>query len=124
MGRIVCREDRKLAHPDTTHLHLATPALQGRPTPDSPSLSDLDAPTWKRLINRIFSSSHEFVSLFEAIFTSEHEIEMIRDIRGDGAQTFADLVQQVHSNPSVYVMRSDHLCPLRVLHFRTFTSAD
>jgi len=99
VGRIVCRGHRKLSRPDTTHLHLAKPTLPGRPTPDSSSLIGLDAPAWKPLINRTFFSSHEFVSLFEAIFTSEDEIEKIRDLPGDDAQTFADLVQQVHSIP-------------------------
>lgn len=94
VGRIFCRENRTLAQPDIIHPHLATPA----PTPDLSSLIDLYAPVWRRLNDSTFSS-HEFVSLIEEMFTSEGGVEAIRGLRGDNAQTFADVVQKACSGP-------------------------
>ena len=123
VGRIVCSEDRNLVQSDTPPPHLPTPVPPGHPTLDSPSLVDPDAPAWKRLINRTFSS-HEFISLIEAMSTSEDELKIIRDLHGDDAQAFVDAVQEVRS---ILLFAPCDLIiphPLRVLHLRTFTSAD
>ena len=48
----------------------------------------------RRLINHTFSP-HEIISLIGVIFTSEAEINIIRDLRGDDAQMFIDVVHGV-----------------------------
>jgi len=58
----------------------------------------LGTPAWKRLISRTFSS-HEVISLIEATLMSEDAHVMIRDLRGDDAQTFVDVMQEVCSIP-------------------------
>ena len=64
------------------------------PVPDSPILVNLDAPACKRLISRTLSPQ-EVTSLIEAIFTSKDEVKMVRDLRGDDAQTFIDVIHEV-----------------------------
>ena len=73
--------------------------LVTHPVPDSSNLVALDAPACKRLISRSFSPQ-QVTSLIEAIFTSKDEIAMIRDLRGDDAQTFVDVINEVRSTSS------------------------
>jgi len=98
VGRIFCRENRTLAQPDITPPHLVTPAIPGYPTPDSSSLIDLDAPIWKLLNNRAFSSP-EFASLIKETLRNEGIVELIHGLRREDAQALADLIQEVHSVP-------------------------
>ncbi|KAF9780168.1 kinase-like domain-containing protein [Thelephora terrestris] len=60
---------------------------------DPPLLVGLDASACERLIHRTFSP-REVISLIEAIFTSRREIQMVRDLRGDAAQAFIDVVHE------------------------------
>ena len=70
------------------------------PKPTVPQTSNLSAPANRnppaciQLISHAFSS-HEVISLVEAIFTSKEEIKMIRDLRGEAAQTLIDVVHKV-----------------------------
>lgn len=72
------------------------------------------AAAWKHLIGREFSS-REVVSLIEAALTSEDSPMVIRDLRGDDAQTFVDVIKEVRSIP-LFRMACDLIThPLR--HF-------
>lgn len=64
------------------------------PTPDSSIIVDLDAPACRRLISHAFSP-HEIIPLVEAVFTSQDEVKMIGYLRGDDAQTFIDVIDEV-----------------------------
>ena len=63
-------------------------------TPNSPVFLDSEAPACRRLISRAFSS-HEIVSLIDAIFESQNEVKVIHYLRGDDAQTFIDGIHEV-----------------------------
>jgi Rad3-related DNA helicase len=64
-------------------------------TASDPSiLFDLKSSACRRLISHTLSP-HETISLIKAIFTSEAETNVIRDLRGDDAQTFIDVVYGV-----------------------------
>jgi hypothetical protein len=62
--------------------------------PDPSILVDLEAPACKRLISHAFSP-HEVISLVEAVFANKDEVKMVRELRGDDAQTFVDVVHGV-----------------------------
>ena len=66
------------------------------PIPDSPNPVGLDIPACKRLISRTFSPQ-EVTSLIEAVFVSKDEVKMVRDLRGDDAQTLIDVIHGVRS---------------------------
>ena len=66
------------------------------PAASSSNLVDLNIPACKRLISRT-SPPHEIISLIKAIFASKDELKMIRDLRGDDAQTFIDVMHEVRS---------------------------
>ena len=66
------------------------------PIPGSPNLIGLDVPACKRLISRTFSPQ-EVTSLIEEIFASKDEVKAIRDLRGDDAQAFIDVIHGVRS---------------------------
>lgn len=63
-------------------------------TSDSSILVDPESSVCRHLISHTFSS-HEIIPLIEVIFTSEAEIDVVRDLRGDEAQTFIDVVHGV-----------------------------
>ena len=63
-------------------------------TPGPFILVDPKSSAFRRLINHTFSP-HEIISLIGVIFTSEAEINIIRDLRGDDAQMFIDVVHGV-----------------------------
>ena len=63
-------------------------------TPGPFILVDPKSSACRRLINHTFSP-RETISLLEVIFTSKAEINMIRGLRGDDAQTFIDVVHRV-----------------------------
>jgi len=50
-------------------------------------------PAWKRLISHAFTMD-ERVSLVNAIF-SDHEVEVVKNLSGDDAQTFVDTLYEV-----------------------------
>ena len=58
------------------------------------TLESLDAPACTSLIRRTFSPP-EVISLIEAIFTSKDEVKMLRNLRGDDAQTFVNVISEV-----------------------------
>jgi len=62
--------------------------------PDSSILVDPKSSACRRSISHTFSP-HEIVSLIGVIFTIKAEINVIRDLREDGAQTFIDVVHGV-----------------------------
>ena len=72
------------------------PPLTIHPALDSSNVVNLDAPACKRLIRRAFSPQ-EVTSLIEAIFVSEDEAKIVRDLREDDAQTFIDVIHEVCS---------------------------
>ena len=87
---------RPLLPRDDARIHNGDLPLSVCPTPDSSILVDLHAPACKRLTSNNFSP-HEIISLIETIFTTQDEIKMIGCLRGDEAQTFIDVIHEVHS---------------------------
>ena len=82
------------------HSHSGTrtsdgPPLMAHPVPELSGLPGPDIPACKRLISGSLSQQ-QIISLIKAIFTSKDEVAMIRDLRGDDAQTFVDVVNEVH----------------------------
>ena len=73
-----------------------TPQLMAHTVPELSGLPGLKVPACKRLINGPLSQT-QVISLIKAIFTSKDEVAMIRDLRGDDAQTFVDVVNEVCS---------------------------
>ena len=73
-----------------------------KPLPDLPVLVDLGVPACRRLISHP-SSPREVISLIEAVFTSEEEIKIVRDFRGDDAQSFIDVVHEVRFHLPSYL---------------------
>jgi len=65
---------------------------------DSPLLSNVDEPVWKRLASRTFLP-HEVVSLVEAALVSEDGVKVIGNLCGDDAQNFIDVIHEVPSPP-------------------------
>lgn len=55
---------------------------------------NLDTTACQRLIRRTFSL-HELPSLLKVIFASKDEIDMVLLLRGDDAQAFVDVVDEV-----------------------------
>ena len=66
------------------------------PTSGLSTLVDHSMPAYKRLISGDFSPQ-ELISLIGAIFTSKDEVRMICNLCGDDAQTFIDVIHEVHS---------------------------
>ena len=107
-----------LSH-NNTRIHGDDPLLMVHPDPDSSNFVNLDAPACKRLIRRAFSPQ-EVTSLIEAIFMSEDEVKMVRDLRGDDAQTFIDVIHEVCFVLS-FPMYSLFTCHLSLPRLRTST---
>ena len=61
---------------------------------DPSILVDPESSACRRLISHSLSP-HETISLIEAVFTSKAEIDIVRDLRRDDAQTFIDVVHGV-----------------------------
>lgn len=93
--------------------------LMVHPVPDSSNFVNLGTSACKRLIGRAFSPQ-EVTSLIEAIFMSEDEVKMVRDLRGDDAQTFIDVIHEVCSVFS-FLIHSLFTCLLSFPRLRTFT---
>jgi hypothetical protein len=68
---------------------MALSPLVAYTTSNSTALIVLQPPARRQLLSRNFPP-HEIISLIEAIFTSEVEIEVVCDLRGDGAQKLID----------------------------------
>ena len=90
---------RSLLSCNNTWIRDNDPSLMIHPTLDSSNFINLDASACKRLIRRAFSPQ-EVTSLIEAIFVSEDEAKIVRDLREDDAQTFIDVIHEVCSVPS------------------------
>ena len=58
-------------------------------------LANLGEPACKRLISRAFLP-HEVIPLIETILASKDAAKVIGDLRGDDAQTFIDVIHEVH----------------------------
>lgn len=63
-------------------------------------------PAWKRLINR-FLTKDERVPLIETIFSDRDEIEVVKCLRGNSAQSFVDVMDEVLLRPFISE-ESDH----------------
>ena len=64
-----------------------------------------DGPTCKRLISRTFLP-HERISLIEAIFTSQDEINAIGRLSGDDIQAFIDAIHKVRFHICSFLRRA------------------
>ena len=64
-----------------------------------------DGPTCKRLISRTFLP-HERISLIEAIFTSQDEINAISRLSGDDIQAFIDAIHKVRFHICSFLRRA------------------
>ena len=93
---------RKLAN---SHSHDSTsddsPPLMARPIPELSDLLGLGVPAYKRLIGGSLSQE-QVISLIKAILTSKDEAAMIRNLRGEDAQAFVDVVNEVRSASSPF----------------------
>ena len=69
-----------------------------------------DLPAWKQLINPALTT-HERVSVNMAIFSDRDEVEIIERLRGNDAQTFVDVMDEVslHTRPP---RENRSVCPL------------
>jgi len=94
IARNVVNSPQSLLSRDGAHTRDDDLLLMVHSAPDSSNLVDLDVPACKRLISRT-PSPQEVTSLIEAIFTSKEEVKMVRDLRGDDAQTFVDVIHEV-----------------------------
>jgi len=93
--------------------------LMIHPVSDSPNFVNLGTPACRRLIRCKFSPQ-EVTSLIEAIFMSEDEVKMVRDLRGDDAQTFIDVIHEVRSVIS-FPRHSVFTCLLSLPRLRILT---
>jgi hypothetical protein len=53
-----------------------------------------ELPAWKRLISHTLVT-HERISLITTIFSDDNQVEMVRDLSGDDAQTFINTIDEV-----------------------------
>ena len=58
---------------------------------------EIDSPSWKRLISPSLAA-HERTSLIATMFSKRDEVEATRQIGGDDAQTFVNLIYEVRSH--------------------------
>ena len=77
---------------------VADPARPGPPRPpDSSAHTGSDRlPDWERLI-RSSHATHERISLIANIFSNQGEVEIVRDLCGDDAQIFIDMIHEACS---------------------------
>jgi hypothetical protein len=76
----------------TEDIHIPPPATQG---PSNPNTIDcLNPPAWKQLANHTLTM-HEHISLVTAIFSDHNEVQMVRSLCGEDAQTFVDMITEV-----------------------------
>jgi len=71
-------------------------------------------PAWKRLASPTITTD-ERISLITGIFSDHKEIELVRNLCGDDAQTFIDLVDEVRCyplSPLKHEWADPHLCPV------------
>ena len=94
IARNVVNSPQSLLSRDGAHTRDDGLPLMVHSVPDSSNLVDLDVPACKRLISRT-PSPQEVTSLIETIFMSKEEVKMIRDLRGDDAQTFVDVIHGI-----------------------------
>ena len=55
---------------------------------------------WKQLIDRSFTTD-ERASIIEDLFSDRDEIEALKDLSGSDAQSFIDMVDEVHFHSHV-----------------------
>jgi len=73
---------------------ITDPACPGPPNPsDSPIHAGLDSPGWKRLIRSPLATG-ERISLIITILSNGDEVEMVKRLCGDEAQTFIDAMYE------------------------------
>ena len=53
-------------------------------------------PDWKRLISNTLVT-HERISLIETIFSDSNQVEVVKQLSGDDAQSFIDTIDEVIS---------------------------
>ena len=66
--------------------------------PDRQLLAFRSTPTWKRLIDRPLAPD-ERISLVAELFSDHDEIEAIKYLHGDDAQSFIDVMDEVFPRP-------------------------
>ena len=77
--------------------NLADPACPGSLRPSDPSFNtNIDPPSLDRLIRSPFAT-HERIFLIRTIFSNRDEVEVVRRLCGEDAQTFVDVVYEVCS---------------------------
>ena len=69
---------------------------------------------WKRVVELPLASDSQ-ISLITAIFSDRDETEVVRDLRGDDAQSFVEVIDEVGSGNPTHLkrMESQMLCFLR-----------
>ena len=72
-------------------------------------LVDISPPAWKQLISPTLAI-HKRIPLIESIFSDLDEVEVVGHLRGDDAQAFVDVINEV----SFHVLSTpiESTCPL------------
>ena len=91
-------------------------------TSGSSILADPQLSPCRRLLSNTFPP-RETIPLIEAIFTSKAEIDVVRDLRGDGAQKFIDVVHEVCLYAFSFSRHSLIFCSLHYFTFRRLPPA-
>ena len=68
--------------------------------PDSPIHPSIDSPGWKRLISTSLAA-HERTAMIATLFMNRDEVEAMKHIGGDDAQTFVDTIHEVRFHPLI-----------------------
>ena len=79
------------SHDPPSGLHDSPAVVSVHPNPDPPG--------WKKLIGGPLTT-HERATLIVTIFSNRDEIEVIKQLCGDEAQTFVDVIYEVCPHPS------------------------
>ena len=91
-----CDREKTLSASQQERPDIADPACpEPLRLPDPSVHNDVEHPSWERLI-RSPLATHERVSLITAILSNRDEIEIIRRLCRDVAQTFIDVIYKVH----------------------------
>jgi len=53
-----------------------------------------EEPAWKRLISHSLTA-HERTTLIATIFSDHNQVEMVRQLSGNDAQSFVDMIDEV-----------------------------
>lgn len=89
--------------------NLTDPTCPRPPLHDPPALTGPNLPSWKRLICGP-PATHERIALIPIILSNQDEVEMVRNLCNDDAQSFIDVIHEARSY-TLYLRRMSSLTP-------------